>query len=109
MSCLPGQAVDVAIIRRYESMRQRWCQGDAHGGDRLGLAVLLARGMSAWLRQQAQLGPVAAAPEDPAPRSRVEERAGAAVLPGDMRAEVARMLASMAIESVESAKECDVG
>lgn len=108
MSCLPGRTVDSAIIQRYESMRQRWCQGDNRGGDRLGLAVLLERGMRAWLRQQAQLAPVTTAIEDPAPRPRVAERADAAVLPGDLRGEVARMLASMAIESVESAKERDV-
>lgn len=108
MSCLPDRAVDSAIIQRYESMRQRWRQGDDHGGDRLGLAVLLARGVRAWLRQQAQLAPVATAPEDPAPRPRVAEHAGAAVLPGDLH-KVARMLASMAIESVESARERDVG
>lgn len=91
------QDMDRMLVDRYEQVRRRWCgQGNA-GGDRLGAAVLVHRGMHAWMQQQAQLEP-AQFPE--------HERAAWADAPAERtvvlagpRAEVAQLLASMVIAS----------
>ena len=107
MSSVPDRIAGKEMIQRYETMRQRRCSGD-DGGDRLGLAVLLELGVSAWVHQQALTAPVATAAEDSAPRTLVREHAGEAVVPGELHAQVAQLLAVMAIESIQSARKGDV-
>jgi hypothetical protein len=78
-------------VEDYERLRARALAGDAAGW-RLGLAVLEARGVAAWLH--VRRGVPAAAPTQPEPvRS-------AAPLPAGAAADLVRVLASMALHAV---------
>ena len=95
------QNVDRTLIDYYEQVRRRWCGQGSVGEDRRAIAVLLQRGMHAWMRQQAQLEPArlrSSEPSDCAGAPPVTERTG---IQQERCAEVAQLLASMVMASAQ--------
>jgi hypothetical protein len=76
------------LVARYEQLRRDAIGPRAHGGEGLGFALFLRRGMTAWM----QAWPECAGNVDPGTRAQpdVDE-----TIPGDMRSQIATLLACM--------------
>ena len=92
------------LQRRYEAMRRWWCTGEGEARDHLGLAVLRHQGMRVWMRQPAHAESREAAVREALAPPRATGRGSDAVASPPLHAEIARLLAAMAIGTI-AAKE----
>jgi len=96
---------DGALRRRYEAMRRRWCAGEGDPRDQLGLAVLLRQGMRRWMHHPAHAESREAAGGDPPQPAPASGGASDTVPLKPRHREVARLLATMAIEAIGATRE----
>lgn len=78
----------------YEALRCGVLAG-AHGDHDLGLALLLRRGMAAWIRAWSACTPASLAPDRVA-------RGSAPALSGGLRGDVTRLLVTMALTAAQT-------
>ena len=93
---------DGSLSQRYEAMRLWWCTGDGDARDHLGLAVLLHEGMRVWMRQTAPAESRKATAGD---ELALLPRGSGAVLSKPLHSEIARLLAAMAIGTIETREQ----
>lgn len=83
-----------ALADRYEALRER-VLGCGADGFRLGLGLLLSRGVAAWIAASRHAAPAAADPG-------AGDRGASAALAGGEERELVGVLAAMALACVES-------
>lgn len=87
-------------------MRRWWCTGDGDARDHLGLTVLLHQGMRVWMCQAAHSDSrVLTARDELAQPRRTNSGANAGVLSEPLHSEVARLLAAMAIGTIQTREQ----
>lgn len=97
---------DDSLQRRYEGMRRWWCTGDGDARNHLGLAVLLHQGMRVWMCQAAHAESREATARDELAQPRRATRGeNAGLLSEPLYSEVARLLAVMAIGTIETREQ----
>lgn len=100
---------DDSLRLRYEQMRSWWCTGDGDARNHLGLTVLLHQGMRVWMGQTGQAAhaesPEVTARDELAQPPRATGGENAGVLSEPLHSEVARLLAVMAIRTIETREQ----
>lgn len=90
----PQSALDYAT--RYETLRA-WAVERGAPAARDGLALLLRKGVAAWVEAWSEL-------PAPGPRKALSEHLQPAPLPDGASAELVRLLAAMALEHIQEAR-----
>jgi len=86
------------LVRRYEALRR--AAGGETGDDALGRALLVHRGMAAWIEAWGTCRATPATPREGVPCGRAgagESQSKADVLPAGVLGQVARVLTGMAV------------
>jgi hypothetical protein len=97
---------DDSLQQRYEGIRRWWCTGDGDARNHLGLTVLLHQGMRVWMRQAAHAESREATARDEVAQPRRATRGeNAGLLSEPLHSEVARLLAVMAIGTIETREQ----
>jgi hypothetical protein len=95
-----------SLQHRYEAMRCWWCTGEGDARDHRGLAMLLQQGMRVWMCQAAHAELRNAPAEDDLTQPRRASCGGSdAVVSKALHSEVARLLAAMAIGTIEAKEQ----
>jgi hypothetical protein len=97
MSEPQGSPESTRLQELYEAMRRQWLFGEALGGGRAGLSLLLRQGVAAWVRAWPPLPPARTEASPAAPQG------GGALVSDPSHAQMATVLATMVWAATQGA------